>query len=140
MPQVVVAKPDANGEARNWDDVYPIWKQNAERTEWQVINHILEAVAINGRYGGQEPEELKARLIADIKKQIDTELEQTLKEFQALPNPETNGFGFVKNDDISPEHEEVIKKRRNLWAEYGTWVYYINDVIDNVVGTYREYK
>jgi len=134
MPEVVYAK---SGE--DWNKVFPIWDQNVENYEWRIINSILEAIAMNNRFGGKSTEELKASILVGIKEQVNEELNKTLIALQALPNPEAGMFG-AKVEDINEDHQKVLDTRRNYWAEYGRWSYYLDAVFENLGGAYREYK
>jgi len=141
MPQVVVPTPDAKGNPRTWDEVFPIWNQNAEVSEWRIINSILESVAMNSRMGDKTPSQLKEILLKDIRGQIENILEENLKKLQLLDNPKINGLGFIENqEEVTSVHKEVLDKRTKVWSEYGRWAYYIDVVIDSVGDTYREYK
>jgi hypothetical protein len=139
MPEVVYATPAEDGTHRNWDDVFPVWKQNAENNEWRVINEILEVVAMNNRMGTKTPEELKQHLIEVVTRNNDEMLEDNLKKLQALPNPKMGALGPLK-EDITKEHEKVLEERKNTMYTYGLYRYYIDKVFANLGGAYREWK
>jgi hypothetical protein len=139
MPEVVYPK-NKGKQSRTWNEVFPIWDQNAEQTDWRVINEILEAIAMNNRFGGKTPAQLKKHIQGSIDKWLAKELEENLAEFQALSNPELHGLNGVLKSDITPEHEKAEEKRRSLFATYGRYSYYIKEVFANLGGAYREFK
>lgn len=143
MPEVVVATPDANGKPRNWAEVFPIWKQNVETSEWRIINEILgDGIAMNNRMGGLTLDELKARIRKNIDEHFKTYFDETLAELQALPNPEMNGMGIaLKNpEELTEDHKKILEKRNTAWASYGKWLYYLDAVFENVDSVYRQWK
>ena len=114
MPEVVYPTPDAEGNARTWDQVFPIWKNENDNVEWRIINTLLESIAMNNRFGGKTVEELRAFLFEDMVK---------------------NCRKFI--EEVGTEN---LEERNKLFREFGQYVYYLDMVFENLGGAYREYK
>lgn len=114
MPEVVYPTPDAEGNSRTWDQVFPIWKNDNDQKEWRTVNTILEAVAMNNRFGGKTPDQLKEHLRQQILDNCHKFLEET--------------------------GTENLEERQNLFGQLGQYLYYVQMVFENLGGAYREHK
>lgn len=144
MPEVVYPTPNEDGTPRTWVDVFPIWLNDDESTEWQVINAILEGVAMNNRFGDKTPSALKA----DLKKRYhDYYVEKIATKVGKPHNHKEEGFdhsefGCTKEcaKKIPYRRRKVIKERAKYFEYYGKWMYYLEEIFKNLGGAYREYK
>jgi hypothetical protein len=96
----------------NWEDVFPILTDEKNALDNAVVNQILYSIAMNNRFGKMSPKELKA----DIAKQIRDNTEKFL------------------SDMTDPE------ERRNMFAQFGAYCFYLDKVFANLGGAYREMK
>src|SRR6185369_3854954 len=109
MPEVVYPTQDAEGNPRNWDDVFPVWKSDDD-VDWRVVNGILEAIAMNNRFGDKTPEQLKESMIEYALSQTDV---------------------FLEKDGFKTE------ERTLTFSSLGRHLYYIRKVFENLGGAYR---
>lgn len=114
MPEVVYPSPDAEGNSRTWDVVFPIWKNDNDNSEWRTINTILEAIAMNNRFGGKTVEELRGHLNNEIM---------------------VNCHKFL--EEVGTEN---LEEREKLFRQLGQYLYYVAQVFQNLGGAYREHK
>jgi vacuolar-type H+-ATPase subunit E/Vma4 len=140
MPEVVYPTPDANGKSRTWDDVFPIWKLNAENTEWRVINNILEAIAMNNRFGEKTADEMRQHLLDNALNSVSGYLEENESKLRELPNPESGSYGLLNKEDITEAHQKILDERITDWQTYGKYAFYIIRIFENLGGAYREHK
>jgi hypothetical protein len=117
MPEVVYPSPDDNGVGRTWEQVFPIIKgENADKAAADQINDILYGIALNSRFGGKTPAELKL----SMRESLD------------------NWFGpLLERIDSG---EENLPTRETLFARYGREVWYLDKVFENLGGAYRASK
>ncbi len=137
MPEVVVAT-----EGRTWDVVFPIWKNDDQDSEWRIINMILEAIAMNNRFGGKTNEELKATLIKEQHehyKELFQKLEGGEHDHKA-EGFDHNTFGCGKGCEVPEDRTKMMEERALKFRFYGEWRFYLDEVFNNLAGAYREYK
>lgn len=106
MPEVVYAKGD-----RTWEQVFPILEVEGNH-EWRVIDSVLEAIAMNNRFGDKTPRQLRNWWIERV-------LEETEKLLEKEADPQ---------------------KRLDIFRDCGVNLYYLDRVFRNLGGAYREYK
>jgi hypothetical protein len=140
MPQVIYPSADENGVTRTWDQVFPIWKNDDENTEWRVIDMILEAIAMNSRFGNENVEQMRARL----KKTQHDFFAEELAKCVGDPHDYRAEFPDMDRNEIRTalpaDRCDLMEKRRVLFTSYGKWMFYIDTVLDNLGGAYREHK
>jgi len=140
MPEIVYPSPDADGKPRTWNDVFPIWQNDDEDTEWRIIDQILEAVAINNRFGGKTPAALRAHI---IKSQTEWFAEELAKNTGSPHDHKTEfpGKNWAEILELLPEdRKQDLEERAILFKSLGKWLFYIDQVFANLGGAYREYK
>jgi hypothetical protein len=131
MPEVVVPTAAADGSERTWNQVFPIWENDDENTEWRVIDQTLEAIAINNRCGLDTPQELQARLIKAQHEYFKEELAKC------------EGESYNKKEmelPITPERQAILDRRTQLFTAYGKWMFYYTEVFANFGAAWREHK
>jgi hypothetical protein len=140
MPEVVVPTPSADGSRRTWNQVFPIWDNDDEDTEWRVIDQILEAIAMNSRFGDKTADELKIHLMS-------TQHAFFVEEFAKLngePHNHKEEFPLVERgatqDQIPEDRKKIMEDRQRCFKSYGKWMFYLEEVFANLGGAYREYK
>lgn len=142
MPEVVYPKPAEDGSPRTWDQVFPIWKNDDEAYEWQLINQILEAIAMNNRFGGETVKQLQARLI-----KVNTEwFTEKLAKLEGEPHkheeefPEANHLDLRCSCPVPEDRKELLKERRQVFESYGRVMFYLQRIFEELGGAYREWK
>lgn len=140
MPEVVYPSNDADGNSRTWDQVFPIWKNDDDDNDWRIIDQILEAIAMNNRFGGKEPDALRAEMIAYYTGIV----KETLDGLNGEPHnhkEEFPGKSPTEIDILIPaDRKKIIEERGKYFRILGRYLFYIDEVFKNLGGAYREYK
>jgi hypothetical protein len=113
MPEQVYPTPNADGTARTWNEVFPIWANKDDQLEWRIIDSILEAIAMNNRFGSKTPEELEFSLAETAQEKLARELDKA---------------------------GDNLEERQDWLRSYGAFTYYLPLVFQNLGGAYRVYK
>jgi len=142
MPEVVYPKPAEDGSPRTWDQVFPIWNNDDEVYEWQLINQILEAIAMNNRFGDETPEQLQARLM-----KVNTEwVTEKVAKLEGGVHKHKEEFPEADHSDLGcgcpvPEdRKELLEKRHAAFESYGRVMFYLQRIFEELGGAYREWK
>ena len=139
MPEVVVPTKDpTTGQERTWNEVFPIWNNDDEDTEWRVINQLLETIAINNRMGGKSLKVLKETIrksqIEFYTRRLDETRPATELDINYKTHPE------LKDEASIASRAEVLAQRAHVFEYLGKWMYYLDVVFENFDHAYREYK
>lgn len=142
MPEVVYPANAEDGSSRTWDQVFPIWNNDDEPYEWQLIDQILEAIAMNNRFGDKTPEQLRDHL---LRRNLDLFTEQ-LAKLEGERHKHSEEFPDVDHYDrgcscpIPEDRKELMEKRRKTFESCGRVMFYLYRVFDELGGAYREFK
>jgi hypothetical protein len=142
MPEVVYPQNGEDGKPRTWDVAFPIWQNDDENTEWQIINQILESIAMNNRFGKETVDELQARLKKDQHEWFVSRLKQFEGEKHDHHEEFTSHTQFGCGEDcvIPEDRQKLMEQRRHVFQSYGKWLFYLEEVFAQLGGAYREFK
>lgn len=142
MPEVVYPKNAEDGSQRTWDQAFPIWNNDDEAYEWQLIDQILEAIAMNNRFGDETPTQLRDRLL-----QANLEhFEAKLREVEGGIHKHREEFPEAEHTDrgcgcpVPEDRKAMMEKRHKLFESWGRVSFYLFRIFEELGGAYREFK
>lgn len=143
MPEVVYPKKGADGKPRYWNEVFPIWENDDEHKDYQFIDSILEAIAMNNRFVGKSLPALKRDLKSRYAKYLRETLEKmgdggVHKHREEFPDSEHRDYGC--ECPVPEDRKKFIERRDALFESYGRALFYIDRIFEELGGAYREFK